>query len=194
MDTISFSTFSVVSGGKLDLAEPPARVVAAIPFEHCCVFVIPAKTTHCVFSTALSNAGVSDIKLFYALVNEADGVALVGVQSAEELAMLKKATFLVRGVQVTASRAIAFNDRLLSVHISRLEATSYENSTRNIYQALHPFGDVLDITFSQTGKVTDACALVVLTTRSDEDFPSQLRIGKNKAAISSSMIIEEDCK
>ncbi|KAJ2873957.1 hypothetical protein GGH93_002809 [Coemansia aciculifera] len=221
MATIRFSAFSVLSGGALDLAEKPAwvvaaipyeyycavlsgceldlteypaRVVAAIPFEHCCAFDLPANTTRYDFCTILSNAEVGDIGLFHVLVNENTGIALVGVQSAKALAVLKKATISVRYKQVAARRAIAFNDRLLSIHISLLEAASYEDTTRNIYNALHPFGDVLDIAFSQTGITTDACATAIFTLRNDEGLPSQLRIGKNMATISSSKIIEDNCR
>ncbi|KAJ2754948.1 hypothetical protein GGI19_002034 [Coemansia pectinata] len=277
MATIRFSTFSVLSGGALDLAEKPAWVVAAIPYEYYCAYALPGKVSYDDFCTMLSSSGidginlfhvlpnvgvsigivgvqsseelailkkhtlcirrqslvtkrvipfkdslldvsispleaassevntkniaqalrpfeVGDIGLFHVLVNENTGIALVGVQSAKALAVLKKANISVRYKQVAARRAIAFNDRLLSVHISLLEAASYEDTTRNIYNALQPFGDVLDIAFSQTGITTDACATAIFTLRNDEGLPSQLRIGKNMATISSSKIIEDNCR
>ncbi|KAJ2048976.1 hypothetical protein GGI08_005852 [Coemansia sp. S2] len=172
----------------------PARVVTPNPFEYSCAFDLPTKTTRYNFCSALSYAGIGDISLFHVLVNENTGIALVGVRSAEDLAILKKATFTVKDITVAARRVIAFNSRLLRVHISLLEVASYEDATKNIFSALHPFGDILDTVFSQMGITTDACATVILTSRYDVDLPSQLQIGKNMATVSSSKIIEDHCK
>ncbi|KAJ2835624.1 hypothetical protein FBU31_001577 [Coemansia sp. 'formosensis'] len=191
--TISFSTFGILSGGKLDVAETPAQVVASIPFEHCWAYVLPENTTYSDFCGTLTDAGVGDVGLFHVQVNETMGIALVGVQSTEELAALKTASITVNGKQVVASGVIAFDDRLLSVCISGLEATSYEEATRNIYQALHPHGNILDITFAQTGITTDSRATVIINPHSDVFFPELLRIGRNKATLTSSQINEDDC-
>ncbi|KAJ2450148.1 hypothetical protein GGF42_004561 [Coemansia sp. RSA 2424] len=193
MEIFSFSTFGILAGGELNLKEPPIQFIANNPYEYCCAFVVPMGTSFREFSSMIYKADISDISSFNLLLNSFTGVGLVGVQSAEEMAILKESTIVLKGKAYQAQEVVDYRDSFVGVSVCRLDAASYEVKTKNIAAALSPFGEVRDIVFTRWGSVTDSRASIILDLKPDKHLPEKLQIGRNIVDVSSKRIAPYSC-
>ncbi|KAJ2817367.1 hypothetical protein FBU31_006255, partial [Coemansia sp. 'formosensis'] len=84
-----------------------------------------------------------------AMLNSRSNIGIIGVCSAEDLAILESKTIMVKGKPVKCKQIIAHKDSLVYVNIAGLSARPIATLTKEIRDALSFYGTVVDIEFEQ---------------------------------------------
>ncbi|KAJ2815220.1 hypothetical protein FBU31_007005, partial [Coemansia sp. 'formosensis'] len=150
----------MLSGGEASCDKLPIQIVSNILFDHYCAYDIPADTTR--YEWFLSNANMETADPRLAMLNSRSNIGIIGVCSAEDLAILESKTIMVKGKPVKRKRIIAHKDSLVYVNISGLSALPIATLTKEIRDTLSFYGTVVDIEFEQMAGclVTKAHALI----------------------------------
>ncbi|KAJ2823661.1 hypothetical protein FBU31_004211 [Coemansia sp. 'formosensis'] len=160
LNFVKFSTFNMLSGGEASCDELPIQIISDIPFDHYCAYDIPADTTR--YEWFLSNVNMETADPCLAMLNSRSNIGIIGVCSAEDLAILEAKTIMVKGKPVKHKWIIAHKDSLVYVNIAGLSAMPMVTLTKEIRNALSFYGTIVDIEFEQMAGclATKACALI----------------------------------
>ncbi|KAJ2819286.1 hypothetical protein GGI24_004835, partial [Coemansia furcata] len=144
---VKFSTFNTLSGGELSCNELPIQIVSDIPFDHYCAYDIPANTMKSEWLDACAAIKTSDFR--HAMQNPRSNIGIIGVCSAEDLAILEATTVVVKGKPVQRKRIVAHKDSLVYVNIAGMSSSTPTILTQDIRNALSFYGTIVDIEFEQ---------------------------------------------
>ncbi|KAJ2484841.1 hypothetical protein IWW37_006095, partial [Coemansia sp. RSA 2050] len=150
---VKISTFNTLTGGKINVNEKPSQIVNEIPFTRYHAFDIPAGVSLLEWTNACTSVPTKELK--QTVISPRTNTGILAVSTDEDLEALEAATICVRGKPVQRKRLFAFKDTLVYIYISGLDAAPIVSLTKDINDALSPYGKVLDIEF----EVLDLCSV-----------------------------------
>ncbi|KAJ2728251.1 hypothetical protein IW152_006025 [Coemansia sp. BCRC 34962] len=150
---VKISTFNTLTGGKINVNEKPSQIVNEILFTRYHAFDIPAGVSLLEWTNACTSVPTKELK--QTVISPRTNTGILAVSTDEDLEALEAATICVRGNPVQCKHLFAFKDTLVYIYISSLDAAPIVSLTKDINDALSPYGKVLDIKF----KVLDLCSV-----------------------------------
>ncbi|KAJ2829939.1 hypothetical protein GGI24_002022 [Coemansia furcata] len=186
---IQFSTLGLLSDRPLNVDEPPVKVMANAPVaDHCCIYVLPTDITAEEFGAAVADASkvtpMSNISWPHVKVSPLHGLGTIGVENAEELAILSEATIRVRGQPLIPKHIVQYKDSYAYILITRLAITSFAKRTKDIAEVLSPYGKIVDIIFERQERTIHDHIKVILDRTNDKSIPCRLMISSTEAVLS----------
>ncbi|KAJ2037451.1 hypothetical protein H4S04_002391 [Coemansia sp. S16] len=155
-----FSTFNTLSGGELNYKELPVQIVSEIPYTRYCTYSIPKGTSSIGWLDASLQVDTTDVTV--AVIKSRPKVGIISVCNDKDMATLEATTILVKGNPVPCKRLTAYTNSLANVYVCGLDAAPFPSHTKDTYNALSPYGTVLDIVFKAAGNFSMGSAKVLV--------------------------------
>ncbi|KAJ2505713.1 hypothetical protein IWW47_001925 [Coemansia sp. RSA 2052] len=94
-------------------------------------------------------------------------LASISINPDKNFVVLKVVTIKLNGQILPRRCIIAFKESLTKVYITRLDATSFEELTKEITTMLTPYGTILDITFKASGNFLTGKVQVLMDVKKE---------------------------